>query len=229
MNDNEFLTITEEDINIAKSYFEDGWVSKFQKKMYSIALYAINRLRGPVELTENNSDNDNLDDHNKIVALYMANCTGESEVKFKIYSQLSLIYETIKNLPSAIRYKIEGRLNIIWDECDKNLKDLKSDRDLNDTISRQSVRELIWKNNDRYGYSERFSEFTKECLSLPPVNGDTKYEVVSKGCTTISRGADQLECKNCKKEFSICYIPIGEGRYNFCPNCGVPFKAIVHK
>lgn len=39
----------------------------------------------------------------------------------------------------------------------------------NDCISRKSVEELISNNNDKYGYSDRFHEFTEECMKLPPV------------------------------------------------------------
>ena len=38
-----------------------------------------------------------------------------------------------------------------------------------DCISREAVRELICQNNDKYGYSDRFHEFTEKCLHLPPV------------------------------------------------------------
>ena len=38
-----------------------------------------------------------------------------------------------------------------------------------DCISREAVRKLICQNNDYYGYSERFHEFTEKCLQLPPV------------------------------------------------------------
>ena len=35
-----------------------------------------------------------------------------------------------------------------------------------DCISREAVRELICQNNDKYGYSDRFHEFTERCLHL---------------------------------------------------------------
>lgn len=37
-----------------------------------------------------------------------------------------------------------------------------------DLISREEVRRLIWRNNDKYGYSDRFHEFTDEVLNNLP-------------------------------------------------------------
>lgn len=45
-----------------------------------------------------------------------------------------------------------------------------------DAISRQAVRDLICRNNDKYGYSDRFHEFTEECLNLPPVTVQANKE-----------------------------------------------------
>lgn len=48
-----------------------------------------------------------------------------------------------------------------------------------DCISREEVRQLICKNNDEYGYSNRFHEFTEECLKLPSVTPQTRWIPVS--------------------------------------------------
>lgn len=56
-----------------------------------------------------------------------------------------------------------------------------------DCISREAVRELICQNNDYYGYSDRFHEFTEKCLQLPPVTPRTNLAETSQDC--ISREA----------------------------------------
>jgi hypothetical protein len=38
-----------------------------------------------------------------------------------------------------------------------------------DCVSRAEVHKLICKNNDKYGYSDRFHEFTEDVKALPPV------------------------------------------------------------
>ena len=49
-----------------------------------------------------------------------------------------------------------------------------------DLISRKEVRRLIWRNNDKYGYSDRFHEFTDEVLNNLPsaFEGMTNGEVM---------------------------------------------------
>lgn len=49
-----------------------------------------------------------------------------------------------------------------------------------DLISREEVRRLIWRNNDNYGYSDRFHEFTEEVLNNLPsaFEGMTNGEVL---------------------------------------------------
>ena len=49
------------------------------------------------------------------------------------------------------------------------VKDMVENAPCEDCISRESVRQLICKNNDKYGYSDRFHEFTERCLQLPSV------------------------------------------------------------
>lgn len=46
-----------------------------------------------------------------------------------------------------------------------------------DAISREAVRKLIWQDNDKYGYSDRFHEFTQKCLQLPSVTPKAESEV----------------------------------------------------
>lgn len=48
-----------------------------------------------------------------------------------------------------------------------------------DYISRDAVRKLIWQNNDKYGYSDRFHEFTQKCLQLPSVTPQTRWIPIS--------------------------------------------------
>lgn len=48
-----------------------------------------------------------------------------------------------------------------------------------DCISREEVRQLICKNNDKYGYSNRFHEFTEECLKLPSATPRVEWIPVS--------------------------------------------------
>lgn len=49
-----------------------------------------------------------------------------------------------------------------------------------DCISREEVRKLIWQNNDAYGYSDRFHEFTEKCLQLPSVKPKFTDEEIQK-------------------------------------------------
>lgn len=80
-----------------------------------------------------------------------------------------------------------------------------------DCISRDAVRKLIWQNNDKYGYSDRFHEFTERCLQLPSVTPQPKTG------KWIPRNAYllQYKCSECgwKAEKS-----------NYCPNCGADMR-----
>ena len=49
-----------------------------------------------------------------------------------------------------------------------------------DAISRESVRKLICQNNDKYGYSDRFHEFTERCLQLPSVTPEPCEDCISR-------------------------------------------------
>lgn len=49
-----------------------------------------------------------------------------------------------------------------------------------DCISREELRKLICQNNDRYGYSDRFHEFTEQCLQLPSVTPKYTDEEIQK-------------------------------------------------
>lgn len=49
------------------------------------------------------------------------------------------------------------------------LNNIQKPQSCEDCISREAVRELICQDNDKYGYSDRFHEFTEKCLQLPPV------------------------------------------------------------
>lgn len=77
-----------------------------------------------------------------------------------------------------------------------------------DCISREEVRKLICQNNDAYGYSDRFHEFTEKCLQLPSVTTQPKRG------KWIDTGSGQ-ECDQCH-EIQYGY---DSGRY-YCPNCG---------
>lgn len=86
-------------------------------------------------------------------------------------------------------------------------------------ISLNAVKKLICKNNDKYGYSDRFHEFTEECLSLPPITSQSK-----KGHWIHQNDDfnDWLECSKCGygSEGEVKY---GEGT-TYCPNCGADMR-----
>lgn len=91
-------------------------------------------------------------------------------------------------------------------------------RSCGDCISREAVRQLIWRNNDKYGYSDRFHEFTEECLKLPAVNQakvghwiEYKYAEESEG-HLISN----FVCDKCHAWTEVDYA--------YCPNCGVKME-----
>lgn len=89
-----------------------------------------------------------------------------------------------------------------------------------DAISRTAVRDLICRNNDKYGYSDRFHEFTEECLNLPPV---TVQEKVGCWVEIDDEPHEVWECDRCGFviDGSGCVDPY-EYRdiYKYCPNCG---------
>lgn len=88
-----------------------------------------------------------------------------------------------------------------------------------DAISRAEVRQLICKNNDKYGYSDRFHEFTEECLNLPsvtPARPHGQWEVVDRV---------KSKCDNCGATFAIL-SPDKDSEANFCPNCGADMREV---
>ena len=65
-------------------------------------------------------------------------------------------------MPNSLRCKIKHlRHNgtLTESECDRILKALEQEP-CEDCVNREDVRQLICKNNDKYGYSDRFHEFT---------------------------------------------------------------------
>lgn len=110
-----------------------------------------------------------------------------------------------------------------------------------DCISRESVRQLICKNNDRYGYSDRFHEFTEECLQLPPVTPQytdaeiqkmqeleqaeiqKAYELGKTEQPKIGHWIDDCGGVKC----SCCGYCIDDYYYvkTYCPNCGAKMEA----
>lgn len=49
-----------------------------------------------------------------------------------------------------------------------------------DCISREALRNLICQHNDKYGYSDRFHEFTERCLQLPSVTSKFTDDEIQK-------------------------------------------------
>lgn len=68
----------------------------------------------------------------------------------------------------------------------EELRELRNKQEpCEDCISRKSVEELISNNNDKYGYSDRFHEFTEECMNLPPVQQE-EYGKMKAFCLWIA-------------------------------------------
>lgn len=84
----------------------------------------------------------------------------------------------------------------------------------NDIISRQAVRDLICRNNDKYGYSDRFHEFTKECLKLPSVSTEKTGRWIKRYSSTLNRVI--YECSECSKQVMTLNIDA----YDYCHGCG---------
>ena len=118
---------------------------------------------------------------------------------------LLLLKKNAKSTEDTIIQNVKQE-NFVWviDEAIKTLKQQPSE----DCISREAVRELICQNNDKYGYSDRFHEFTEKCLHLQPV---IPQRLKGKW---IDTGSGQ-ECSECG-EIQYGYDTF---RY-FCANCG---------
>lgn len=94
-----------------------------------------------------------------------------------------------------------------------------------DCISRESVRQLICKNNDKYGYSDRFHEFTEECLKLPSVTPQQKVGKWEElGIVMEGRMYEHGECD--MQDAWVCdycgyqvHMPT-----KYCPNCGAKME-----
>ena len=102
----------------------------------------------------------------------------------------------------------------IWNEtmgCGACKVEAEKKMDCEDCISRESVRQLICKNNDKYGYSDRFHEFTEECLQLPLVTPQPK-----RGKWINNPDADYgggfFICSECGTELYDAW--------KYCPECG---------
>ena len=104
----------------------------------------------------------------------------------------------------------------IWNEtmgCGACKVEAEKKMDCEDCISRESVRQLICKNNDKYGYSDRFHEFTEECLQLPLVTPQPKRG------KWIEDKSGIYHCSNCNEE-AYWDTDYGQQRFNYCPECG---------
>ena len=91
-----------------------------------------------------------------------------------------------------------------------------------DCISREAVRELICQNNDKYGYSDRFHEFTEKCLQLQPI---TPQRSKGKWIKVITDKDDfgetwHFKCSICGKKSNKGYRPLE----NYCHNCGAEME-----
>ena len=90
-----------------------------------------------------------------------------------------------------------------------------------DCISRKAVRKLICQNNDYYGYSERFHDFTEKCLQLPPATPQRptgKWEYVQyDGNPNIGN----WHCSECNRIVCGAITAVNPVyAYKYCPNCG---------
>ena len=87
------------------------------------------------------------------------------------------VEEAIKILKGAIK-KPNTKDGYLGQAIDMAIKALEQ-QPCKDCISREAVRKLICQNNDKYGYSDRFHEFTERCLQLPSVTPKTRWIPVS--------------------------------------------------
>ena len=123
-----------------------------------------------------------------------------------------------------------------WIERDKKMKDADrlenieiyniaiqalKQQPCEDCISREAVRELICQNNDKYGYSDRFHEFTEKCLHLPSVTpqrmqGEWIEVFVETPNDPYNYGFKTHKCSKCEyRPFQIS---------DYCPNCGAEME-----
>ena len=96
---------------------------------------------------------------------------------------------------------------------------------------------MICRNNDKYGYSDRFHEFTEECLKLPSVSTEKagrwtikQYQVPieNEQVPTISCTALPVEPTACKIVYSYTHSACKSeeyfNKYIYCPNCGAKME-----
>lgn len=89
-----------------------------------------------------------------------------------------------------------------------------------DCISREELRKLICQNNDKYGYSDRFHEFTEQCLQLPSVTPQPKTGEWRHYERTIT-------CSECDTEFYDDIMEYcGDDVPRFCPHCGARMNGL---
>lgn len=96
-----------------------------------------------------------------------------------------------------------------------------------DAVSREAIRQLICRNNDKYGYSDRMHELTEEIFALPSVQPQPK---IGKWIITDKEHGRiwHCHCSNCKKDPQDC---VG-GTENwwlvrlpdYCPDCGAKME-----
>lgn len=106
------------------------------------------------------------------------------------------------------------------EDIEQAIKALKQEP-CDDCISREAVRQLICKNNDKYGYSDRFHEFTEECLSLPPVTPQQKtgHWITWKEAGNIIPSETRFECSACHDAAQTLCNGL-DLLSSYCPNCG---------
>lgn len=85
-----------------------------------------------------------------------------------------------------------------------------------DCVSRSEVRMLIWQNNDAYGYSDRFHEFTVKFLQLPSVTPARPKGEWLTNPLADNAGEGYFICSKCENDvYDVS---------DYCPNCGADMR-----